>query len=147
MISSTRFQELTRAIVDNNLVIHNYGKREDAQYFGNFSIPYQKVLQAGISSNIDFDLKHAHSATSQFFSITLYRINEHKDTVSYPTLFKVTLRNLLLFEYQINPFLPDKLRWEFSGEEQFIAEMTKAFNLLVQYGIPWLEDPDSERHW
>jgi hypothetical protein len=108
-----------------------------------------KPLVSGVHCRIGFQLKWHFFSPVQRFNVWLYRTRTKdfpEENVSFLPLV-INLRNLMGSVYQIQVFAPGQFFWEFTDEQSLAKQISSVEKLLLDYGIRWLEDPDSDIQW
>lgn len=124
---------------------HNYQIQETSSLY---TVEFQNVPVMGVYCLIGFDLVEASVIPNKFKVLLIRRRLE--DFLNEDSLYKpliMDLRNLMLGLYKINIFPPKHYDWEFIDVESLTKQIEHAQEYIVNYGITWLEDPDSDLNW
>ena len=139
-------EDFKRAV--NNITVelmnHGYKIQKEPPIY---SVELGKVLTVGVYCLIRFQLVHVPDIS--MFKVTLIRRrleNFPVEEVRYKPLYMDVL-NLLLWFYKKDIFPPTQYAWKFTDEASLLKQITDAQSLVVEYGIPWLEDPMSNIEW
>lgn len=119
------------------------GYRYVEQQHGSSVVRLEKTLVPGITCSIQFHSKSHIILPNKEFGVVLFRFKakdfEPKDGIY--AFLRLDLIAMVQKHYTTVQLRPDKYSWEFVTKEDFHSELTLVENLLVTYGIPWLEDP------
>jgi hypothetical protein len=61
-----------------------------------------------------------------------------------PNWIFLSLPQLLWFVLKINIYEGPNHIWKYHNEEELVTQLEDAFEKMIEYGIPWLENPDSK---
>ncbi len=108
-----------------------------------FLVWFWKELDEGVRCAVRFELSRFFNPSS--FKITVLRRRQratvNRDKPYAPII--LDLRNVasLLFGKELFP--PNRFDWDFSNEVTLIQQIVEAQKATIEYGIPWIEDPNS----
>lgn len=111
-------------------------------------VEFWRDLAEGVRCKIEFQLNQFYLAPVRAFTVGLYRIrlpSFPQDDSRFARL-AIDLPNLMWFVYKIENTPPNS-HWEFTDEPALREQLLHAQNLLKEYGIQWLEDPQSTESW
>jgi hypothetical protein len=110
-----------------------------------FVVRFREIPVPGILCRIDFQLMQHFIPPVRAFNVPLSRLrlpNSVADETGYSPM-TMDLPGLMRLVYQRNVVPPGK-HWEFMDERGLEEQLAHVQSLLVDYGIPWLEDPLSK---
>jgi hypothetical protein len=118
---------------------------------------YRKYLYEDIYSFVSFQLMRWHpppvraASVLRRFQVGLWRNRGpqphygHNDGENrYENWLYMPLGQLLWVTLDVKVYASQYHEWEFSTLEELETQLQDAVGKLIQYGIPWLEDPESE---
>ena len=111
-------------------------------------VEFWKDLTEGVRCEIEFQLRQFYEAHVRIFTVGLYRIRLPSFPQDDPRFARlaIDLPNLMWFIYKTDS-APSHSGWEFTDESTLGEQLLHAQNLLIEYGIKWLEDPLSTETW
>lgn len=110
-----------------------------------FVVRFKKEPVPGILCQINFQLMQHFIPPVRAFNVPLSRLklpNSVADETSYSPL-TIDLPSLMRLVYGRDITPPGKY-WEFIHEQSLRDQLADVQSLLMDYGIPWLEDPLSK---
>lgn len=153
------FREALLDTVLPELELSGYEAREDPRE--KILHPYlAKSLEDGMNAFVVFvqgerrmiqHWERSDSHHSFFFEVRLFRKNRESpldDIIDYTGESHVdwldtTLSKLLWHTYGLCDYQSESVQWEYSSREELEEQLRDAVDKIKQYGIPWLEDPES----
>lgn len=111
-------------------------------------VEFEKELIPGVRCIIQFQwfpyLSKYEAGEPMRFQLSFIRLRSPEyagESHLYGPL-NLGLRNIIIFEYGVNP-PPVGGDWKFTTESELVEQLGVVQDLILRYGIPWLEDPDS----
>jgi len=127
-----------------NLPEMGYTLNEDSLLRGH-SVAYEKQIYPGIICAISFQLKQYFNPPNKEFKVNLGRTQEAKGERYRPLI--ITLRNLMTYYYKERISPPEQFFWQFTDSDELAENLKRTEKLVIDYGIRWLEDPDTSMDW
>lgn len=149
-MSLREFRQTVADIVKPVLTQHGYGPSslqiiEDDDH----SVQFEKMLAEGICCLIDFQRSRHYIPPTLEFQVFLMReqlTDSARSNVCYAPL-GIDLRNVMKGLHRVDIFVPQVYTWEFTDRQSLSERLEHALSLVLTYGIPWLEDPNSNMDW
>jgi hypothetical protein len=113
-----------------------------------YSVELGKIPTTGVTCLIRFQLIPV-STVNRFQAILIRRRSEDfpLGEVRYKPLY-MDVFNLILGLYKRKDIFPlGQYEWEYLDENSLVEQIANAQTLIIDYGIPWLEDPTSNIDW
>lgn len=116
---------------------------------GTDTVGFLKFLEVGIRCQIYFDLKQHFFAPVREFDVMVHRrpTEEYSGDNSHFAPVTMNIPNLMRGVFKQDIFPEGKFHWAYTDEQTLLDEATHAVSILIDYGIPWLEDPHSNIEW
>jgi len=149
-----RFKRTLLKVASPSLQSLGYEFVELPEWAGVGSFFFRKHLGNNVYAFISFDLLRWHPSSSgaesmpRRFRVTLWRNIGDQPKLgygddSYEGWLNVPLSYLLWAMLGIKVYPSQYYQWEFFTSENLEVQLRDAVEKLVQYGIPWLENPAS----
>ena len=125
------------------------GYKPERQSIGEI-LPLWKSVDTGVRFGIQYELLPHFIDPIRSFQISLIRLVQQDDSYrvnSEYTPLAIDLYNFMWGVHKREIFPPGIYEWEFSDQASLLALLEQAQSWLVEYGIPWLEDPLSNMEW
>lgn len=111
-------------------------------------VQFWKNPVTGIRCGVEFELIPQFIPPVRQFNVVLFRrrLPDFPEEELHYSPLAIDLPNLTRGFYRLS-VLPLGKYWEFTDEQSLSQQLAHAQSLLMDYGIPWLEDPTSNVEW
>lgn len=112
------------------------------------AVQFYKKTTTGVCCYIEFDLKDWPTLTGREFDVVLLRrrlLDFPTDEIRYEGL-GISLSDLMWYVYEYAE-VPLVHYWEFTDEQNLYEQLIRVQSLVIDYGIRWLENPESTDPW
>lgn len=137
-----------RTVLKAAVYLEQRGYRLSEPQPGTDVVQFYKDLLPGIHCYIEFDLKSWPFLDTREFDVVLWRTrlpDYQMDAVQYQRL-NIGLFDLMRYVYGREEVSGGNY-WEFNDEKSLYDQVIRAQQLLIEYGIRWLEDSMSSDPW
>jgi hypothetical protein len=145
------FEATLQQIVAPRLQTRGY-KYESALQDGDVLFGFQKDLGDAVRALIQFQRhRRAAQAIGGEFTVNLLRVKafdlQPRTFGGYPGALGARLSHVLWYVYDLQLYPQSIYWWPAATSEELAASLNEVVDQLLEYGLPWLEDPHGKRPW
>lgn len=114
-----------------------------------YHLDYTRIIQDNIQCYVSLQLLGNGTPPNE---INVWLKRRHlKDTIQNSDIYTnlhMSLRNVMIGVYKQDPLPADYVGyWRYENPEELQTVIPHLVSLIVEYGIPWLENPTSNLNW
>jgi hypothetical protein len=147
-MSHINFEDFYNAVMQLAEILEEKGYLATPSEDEHRLVEFTKPIGRGIVCTVSFQWLEARLLARQEFNVSLRRLrSSNKHLEGYMNL-RMDLPNILRGLYGIDPFPEGHIGyWRFHSKEELHQHLGKVQPLIINYGIPWIEDLESNLDW
>lgn len=149
-MTKIHFKRTVVRTVEPLLAPFGYKFNNAAQKYGDYLF-FEKSSpdEVGVGFYIVFQLGHHYIPPRRKFTVELQRNKGdfYKPEHGYEKTVRWRLGSLIFAYYKLNLYPFSDHWWEFENDVELKTQLEDAIEKLIEYGLPWLEDPNIVLPW
>ena len=150
MVAKVKFEDFHAVVMSHADALADRGYVHNDSEFVH-DVEFTKAIEPGIDCTVMFQwMDRGGFAPANEFNVVFRRLRslDAKGDVAAYINVQMGLRNLLRGVYGQDPLPKDHFAyWTFQTEAELRKRLEEVEPLIMEYGIPWLEDPNSNLDW